>query len=243
MASAAREQHVGTPAAASFRLGLRHAFPIVLGYLTVGFSYGVVAQQAGLSALEALLMSLLVFAGASQFAAAGMLAQAAGTAAIVGTTFLVNLRHLLFSAALAPRLREKRASRLAPVAFWLTDEVFAIAQARLATVPAPVPYVLGLEALAYSSWALASLAGAFSGAALSGIGEFGLEYALPAMFIAILAVQIGKGWRREVAVALVAGALSLALKLAGLGRVNVLLAALAGAALGVVMESWSGRRS
>lgn len=228
----------------SFRVGLRHGVPIVLGYVPVGFSFGVVAQQAGLSWAEALLMSLVVFAGASQFAAVALLSQAAGVAAVVGTTFLVNLRHMLYGAALAPRLRESRASRLAPAAFWLTDEVFAVAQARLEEVPRPLPYVLGLEAAAYSSWALGTVLGALAGAALAAVGRFGLEYALVAMLLAILVLQVGKErWRRDVAVAVVAGGLSLGLALAGVKGLNVLVAALAGAGLGVVMESWSGRAS
>lgn len=228
----------------SFRVGLRHGAPIVLGYLPVGFSFGVVAQQAGFSWAEALLMSLVVYAGASQFAAVALLSQAAGVLAVVATTFLVNLRHALYGAALAPRLRETRPSRLVPAAFWLTDEVFAVAQARLEEAPRPLPYVLGLEAAAYSSWALGTLGGALGGAALAGVGGLGLEYALVAMLVALLALQVGRArWRREVVVAVVAGGLSLALALAGVRGLNVLVAALAGAAVGVVMESWSGRAS
>lgn len=235
-------QSLDASGASSFRTGLQHGIPILLGYVPVGFSYGVVAQQAGLSPLEAVLMSIVVFAGASQFAAAGMLAQAATMASIVGMTFLVNLRHTLFSAALAPRLRGARTSRLGLAAFWLTDEVFAVAQARMSRVSGPLAYVLGLEMIAYSSWVVASLGGAMSGAALTRMGDFGLGYALPAMFIALVVVQIGERWRRDVAVALVAGGASLGLKLAGLDGVNVLLAALAGAALGVMLECF-GRRS
>lgn len=230
------------PARESFRMGVRQALPIVLGYLPIGLSYGVVAQQSGLSPLEALLMSVIVYAGAAQFAASGMLAQGAALPSIVGATFLLNLRHLLFSAALAPRLAEKRVPRLALAAFWVTDEVFAVAQTAIDDAPRPIWYVWGLGLTAYSSWGAASFAGATIGQSLSGFGDLGLDYALPAMFLALLVLQLGSRHRAGTAVAIVAGLLSLGLRAIGWRDIHVLLATLAGAAVGMVLE-WYGRKS
>src|SRR5689334_12770647 len=84
------------------RNGLTAAWPICLGFLPIGLSLGVLAQKAGLLPWQVAAMSFLVFAGGSQFIAVGMLAAGASVVTIIGTTFLVNLRHLLMSSALAP---------------------------------------------------------------------------------------------------------------------------------------------
>ncbi|WP_460039477.1 AzlC family ABC transporter permease [Thermaerobacter litoralis] len=227
----------------AFARGLVAGLPIVAGYLPIGLAYGVVAVQAGLTPLEAVAMSLLVFAGSAQFAAAGMLAAGAATASLVVTTFLINLRHVLFGAALAPRLGERRWGRLALAAFGLTDEVFAVAQATLDGAPRPWPYLLGLEVAAYVAWCGASAAGALIGDALAGLADWGLDYALPAMFLALIALQLGGRMGRGLVVAGVAAAVSLGLGALGWTHWRVLGAALAGSAVGVVMDRCASRCS
>lgn len=115
----------------SWQRGLSQAAPIVLGYLPIGFAYGVLAGKAGLSPYSAVLMSVLVYAGASQFIAAGLFAASALPWTIVVTTFVVNLRHALMSASLAPHLRAWRPRALAAFAYQLTDETFAVHSAGL----------------------------------------------------------------------------------------------------------------
>ncbi|HEY8551924.1 MAG TPA: AzlC family ABC transporter permease [Thermaerobacter sp.] len=227
----------------AFGRGLLAGLPIVAGYLPIGLAFGVVAVQAGLTAAEALAMSLLVFAGSAQFAAAGMLAAGAAPAALVATTFLINLRHVLFGAALAPRLGERRWSRLAVAAFGLTDEVFAVAQATLDRAPRPWPYLIGLEVAAYTSWCGASWLGAVIGGALEGLAAWGLDYALPAMFLALIALQLGGRPGRGLVVAAVAACVSLAVGALGWPHWRVLAAALVGSAVGVGMERCASRWS
>ncbi|WP_148235716.1 AzlC family ABC transporter permease [Thermaerobacter marianensis] len=235
-----RPAWAGTGAGSAFGRGLLAGLPIVAGYLPIGLAYGVVAVQAGLTPSEALAMSLLVFAGSAQFAAAGMLAAGAATGTLVATTLLINLRHVLFGAALAPRLGERRWGRLALVAFGLTDEVFAVAQATLGGVAQPWPYLLGLEVAAYASWCGASWLGAVIGDALEGLAGWGLDYALPAMFLALIALQLGGRPARGLLVAAVAAGVSLALGALGWRHWQVLGAALAGSAVGVGVERCAG---
>lgn len=83
---------------------LAQVMPVVLGYIPIGLSYGVLAQKAGLSGFNAVMMSLLVYAGSSQLVAAGLFAAGAPAPSIILTTFVVNLRHMLLSAAIAPSL-------------------------------------------------------------------------------------------------------------------------------------------
>ena len=84
--------------------GVRRALPIVLGYVPIGFAYGVLAGKSGISAANTVLMSLIVFAGSAQFIAVGLFASGSGPAVVILTTFVVNLRHLLMAASLAPYL-------------------------------------------------------------------------------------------------------------------------------------------
>ena len=108
-----------------FLRGVRFASPIVLGYLPVGFAFGVLAVQAGMTPVIVALMSLFVFAGSSQLIAAGLFSAGVGTAGIVLTTFIVNLRHMLMSAALTPYLKHWSKPLQACFAYELTDESFA----------------------------------------------------------------------------------------------------------------------
>ena len=97
----------------SWLQGMVKALPIVFGYIPIGFAYGVLAQQAGLSTLNILLMSIIVYAGSSQFIAVGLFAAAVPGLTIILTTFVVNLRHMLFSAALSPYLKGWKVPELA----------------------------------------------------------------------------------------------------------------------------------
>ena len=108
------------------RRGLGAAWPICLGFLPIGLSLGVLAQKAGLLPWQVAAMSVLVFAGGSQFIAVGMLAGGASAATIIGTTFLINLRHLLMSSALASCLSGARRRFLVFFAYGVTDESFAV---------------------------------------------------------------------------------------------------------------------
>ncbi len=106
--------------------GLTAGWPICLGYLPIGIALGVLAQKAGLSPLAVGLMSMFVFAGSSQFIAVSMLAGGATFVAIIVTTFMVNLRHLLMSSSLSVFLNGSRKGLLFLFAYGLTDESFAV---------------------------------------------------------------------------------------------------------------------
>ena len=111
--------------------GFSQAVPIWLGYVSVGFAYGVLAQKAGLSALNTILMSVIVYAGSAQLIAVGLFAAGASAASIILTTLVVNLRHLLMSAALSPHLKKWTKRQLAAFAFELTDETFVLHSSRV----------------------------------------------------------------------------------------------------------------
>jgi 4-azaleucine resistance transporter AzlC len=220
--------------------GITRALPIVMGYIPIGFAYGVLATQAGLSLFNTLAMSTIVYAGSAQLIAVGLFAAAAPPLSIVATTFIVNLRHMLSSAALSPYLRGWHKWQLAIFAYELTDESFALHSAQFPNgVPSKVE-VGALNLTAQVSWIFGSWWGAVVGARIADIRPLALDYTLPAMFIALLVMQLMHrqpgGRRMEVVVAAMTGLLAVGLTLWGADRWSVILATLAGATAGVVME-------
>ena len=217
--------------------GISQAIPIVLGYVPIGLAYGVLAQKAGLSALNTLLMSLLVYAGSAQLIAVGLFAAGAPPVSIILTTFVVNLRHLLFSAAVAPFLRRWGKLQLAAFAYELTDETFAVHSARFASEGVPgCAEVFATNVTAQVAWVLGTALGILVGRVIADVKPLGLDYALPAMFIALLVLQVRD--RVQVAVALLAGTASVGLLLAGLDQWNVIVATVIVATIGVMLERW-----
>ena len=225
----------------SWRRGLSQAAPIVLGYLPIGFAYGALAEKAGLSPRSAVLMSALVYAGASQFIAAGLFAAGALPLTIVVTTFVVNLRHALMSASLAPHLRAWRPRALAAFAYQLTDETFAVHVAQFTDRAPDRAQAFCVNACAQAAWVSGSWLGVLGGQFIPDPKPWGLDYALPALFLALLTLQLRT--RIDFTVAIAAGLLSVGLTWIGLGHWSVVLATCTGATLGAVWKTHSKRSS
>ncbi len=220
--------------------GVIQALPIVMGYVPIGFAFGVLAQQAGLSTLNTLLMSLLVYAGSAQLIAVGLCATGAPPLAVVSTTFIVNLRHLLMSAALSPFLRHWSPGALAGFAYELTDETFAVHTTQFAAgdvAPAPA---FARNLTAHLTWVVSTGLGIGVGQRITDVEPLALDYVLPAMFIALLVMQIKDSL--QVGVALIAGVLAVGLVTLGLDRWYVMVATLIAATLGTVYETWGQGR-
>jgi predicted branched-subunit amino acid permease len=224
--------------AASFTQGVRAGLPVVLGYLGIGFAAGVVERAAGLSYAEILLLSTVLYAGSAQFVVTSMLALGTPASAIVPTVFFLNLRHLLLSAAIAPALRGVAAWKSALLGLQLTDETFVIASAKDRIAPA---WMAGLNLAAWSTWALANLAGA----ALAGFASDtrALAFALPAMFAGLLVLQLAGKGGAGVLVAVVAAIAGVAIHLAAPGPWAVVCATVLGASLGLGLVRWKSAPS
>jgi len=219
--------------------GLKSAFPIVLGYLPLGFVYGVLAREAGLDLFTTVLMSVFVYAGSAQFIAISLLASGAAALSIIFTTFLVNLRHLLMSASLVPYLRRYHPSFLALLSAEITDETFAMAMAHYADHEPSLFYHFTLHLTSHLSWVLASFLGGLTGNLLGDPSRLGFNFALPAMFIILLILQLKN--RKTLLVAGIAGALSVGIALLWPGNWNIILAACLAATIGVAVEPWIDR--
>lgn len=224
--------------------GARDTFPLLVGAWPFGLIFGALAVTSGFSPWGAAAMSAFVFAGSAQFIAVGLVAASTPAVVIILTTFVVNLRHMLYSATLAPHLDKLPRGWLLPLGFWLTDESFVVAAKRFTKVEHSQDkhwYLLGSELVMYANWQLVTWMGILAGQALRDPGSWGLEFALVVTFIGMLVPMVKS--RPALASVLVAG--STALLANGLpNQFGLLLAALLGIAAGVLAErtwpeSWS----
>ncbi|MFJ2824774.1 AzlC family ABC transporter permease [Streptomyces toxytricini] len=223
------------PAPRAWAAGLGQAVPVMLGYVPVAFAFGVLGHTAGLPWWASAAMSAFVYGGSSQFAALQLLAVGAAPYAVVLTTFVVNLRHLLLSAAIAPRLAGWRRREQALFAYELTDEAFAVHSAQWAErAERPKAEVFAFNTAVHGSWVAGTLAGVLAGDLVTDVEALGLDYALPAMFMALLAAGVVAD-RRGLAVAVLAGGLAVGLTLLGLEYWAVLAAAALAATFGLAL--------
>lgn len=229
---------------ANFVDGLRSGLPIVVGYLPVAFSFGVAATRAGLTAVEATFLSLVIYAGASQFLVLVLIAGGTPVLVSIVTLLAMNLRHVLYGPSLLDRAGPRARTRHAwGWAFGLTDEVFATAVGFLARRPAgwSERWMFGLGLAAYASWVSGTLVGALlGGGALAGFPavEAALGFTLPALFLALLLAILD---RRQVPVVSVAGLVCAAVMLAGSVTNGILAGMVAGALLGTFRRAPSPR--
>ncbi|MEM6987727.1 MAG: AzlC family ABC transporter permease, partial [Pseudomonadota bacterium] len=169
--------------------GARSMIPMLVGAVPFGLLFGALASAAGLPLWATMAISLLVFAGSAQFIAVGLIAQGTGAALIVLTTFIVNLRHALYAASLLPFVKHLPQRWLAPLAFTLTDETYAVTITRFRAHPDdPRRHVfqLGASVSMYINWQVCTLLGALAGQQIDGVGDLGLEIAMAVTFIGIV---------------------------------------------------------
>lgn len=175
----------------TFKDGVYDCIPTLLGYIGIGIAAGVVGKAANLSVLEVTLLAVIVYAGAAQFIIAGLMLVATPITAIIFTVFLVNSRHFLMSMATAPSFRRFSLLDNIAIGSLLTDESFAVTMNAVANkVPVNASWMHGLNLTAYVAWILSCLVGALIGEWLPDPAIFGLDYALVAMFIGLLYLQL-----------------------------------------------------
>jgi len=216
--------------------GARDSLPMLLGAAPFAIIFGTLAGPSGLSPGGAMAMSLCVFAGASQFIALTLLASGAGLAVILLTTLVVNLRHALYSATLLPHVAGLRQRWRIPLAFWLTDETFAVVHHHYLepdSSPFKHWYYLGSCLAMYINWNLWTLSGILLGRSLPRLEHMGLEFAMAATFTGIVVPLLRS--RPMLAAALGAAAVALAAHALPY-KLGLMLAALAGVVIGVVLE-------
>ncbi|UCF30755.1 MAG: AzlC family ABC transporter permease [bacterium] len=216
------------------RKALSDALPIIFGYIPMGAAYGILARQSGMELFPTILMSLIVFAGASQFIAVGLLAAGATGVEVVLATFFINLRHTLMSASLAPFFSSAPRSSIPFVAWGITDETYAISIGGYAGGDVDYRYSLALHYTAYASWVSGTLLGAGAGSIVPAVLQSSLEFALYSMFVGLLVLQVSK--RLHLVVALISAALSVLFSFFMGGTWFVISASIIGATVGLVLD-------
>ena len=186
---------------------MKTGLPVAFGYVPIAITFGLLAKANHLNSVESILMSVLVFAGASQFVAVNLLATGAGFGQIIITTFLVNIRHFLMSAALARPLGKQPKGLKTLIAFGITDETFSLVAMHAEQNDDP-GFVAGVNTAAYLGWILGTAAGAMLVRGLPTMLQASMGIALYAMFIGLLIPGL-KRTKANLAVALIAVGLSL----------------------------------
>ena len=186
-------------------------------------------------------MSIFVYAGSSQLIAVGVFSAGVAPVSIILTTLVVNLRHMLMASSLAPYLNRWSKLELCLFAYEITDESFALHAVGFPKIavgenPDPIESI-ALNLTAQISWVFGSWFGLMTGGLIPDIQLFALDYALPAMFIALLMMQLKH--RIEGFVAVWTGVLAVVLLLAGLEQWYVILATMIGATVGVILLEWN----
>jgi 4-azaleucine resistance transporter AzlC len=220
-----------------FWAGVKDTIPLVVGAAPFGIIFGAVAVTNGLSPAGAMAMSAFVFAGSAQFLASGLVAGGASVTVIILTTLVVNLRHALYSASLAPHMKHLPQRWLVPLGFWLTDESYAIVIARYMQAdqsPYKHWYFLGSALFMYINWNLCTYIGLRVGQAIPDPGRLGLDFAMVVTFIGIV-VPLVKS--RAVLIAVGVSAVSGVLANSLPNQLGLMVAALLGVAAGVIAES------
>ncbi|CCO07932.1 AzlC family ABC transporter permease [Desulforamulus hydrothermalis] len=166
---------------------IRDCAPVVFGAVPFGITCGIMGLTAKMSAGEIILMSVFVFAGASQFIGITMLgAGITSWGIVVFTTLLVNLRHLIMGMSLAPYMTRLPLSLQAFLAFFLTDETYALTVSRLHKAAYSMVYQLTVSILLYLAWVLSTIGGVVLGSYISDPLTWGLDFAMPATFLVLL---------------------------------------------------------
>jgi 4-azaleucine resistance transporter AzlC len=226
----------------AWRLGARDALPLLGGYIPVAISFGLIAVQAGFTAGAAVLVSALIYAGASQFLFIAMIATGAPLWLVIVMTLLINARHVVYGPNLAPYLPS---GRLWPwLMHGLTDQIFALAHTRLPQLQESqrLGWYCSAALIAWGSWIAGTALGAVAGAEITArwplLGQV-LPFALPALFMVLLAPRF-TSWQWTCTLSCTA-LVALVLKLAGHSNLAIPLAALCGAVVFYLLQQQTVR--
>jgi predicted branched-subunit amino acid permease len=218
----------------AFIEGARDMLPMTVGLIPFGVVCGVGALSAGASPLTTLAMSMIIFSGAAQIIAAQLLAAGAPFAVIVLSCFVISLRFLMYSAALAPYLKPVDPRWRNLIAFLLTDQAFASTIRRFresADLRDSVSYFLGGGGVLWLAWQIATVAGIVAGAVIP--ASWQLEFVVPLCFLALLAPLLHD--RAALIVFATAAVAAIALDAMPM-RLSMICAGLAGILAGVVAD-------
>ncbi|WP_426416803.1 AzlC family ABC transporter permease [Aestuariirhabdus sp. LZHN29] len=216
--------------------GARDTIPLIVGAIPFGIIFGTLAVTNGLSPWTAMAMSVFVFAGSSQFIAVGLVAMGSSPAIIVLTTFVVNLRHLLYAASLVPYVSHLPQRWRALLSFGLTDESYAVVASRYLNEPPRGNnhwFFLGSTLAMWGNWQLCTLIGITLGTLIPDMSSWGLDFAMSVTFIGLVVPYV-RNWPMLAAV-ITAGTIAWGAQPLP-HNLGLILAAICGVTAGVLCE-------
>lgn len=174
------------------KTAIKDTLPTVFGYIGIGLAFGIIASSAGFNPLVVGAMSLFIYAGGAQFITVSMLSSGFPMLSIVLATFLINSRMILMSMSLAPFFKRYNLLKNISIGTFLTDESFALGMNKQNYTNGRLTYEWFNTAnlVSYFTWALSSVAGALLGGIVKDPKALGLDFALVAMFIGLLYLQV-----------------------------------------------------
>jgi len=218
---------------AGVRAGVVASLPIALSVFAYGCVFGLLARQAGMRFTDATLMSSLVYAGSAQFVALGLWISPLPIGALVLTTLVINLRHLLMGAAMRPWFGALPPLVAYGAMFFLVDESWALAMREFARGEPNAGFFVGTGIPIFLGWVSATIVGFAVGTAIRNPAEFGLDFAFTAVFIALL-VGLWRG-RRDIIPWVAAALAAVAAEHYVPGKWYILIGAIAGTLVGALI--------
>lgn len=220
-------------ARSSFTRGLKLGLPIFLGYMPVGMAFGILAKTQGFDALQAVVCSATAIAGAGQFIGLSLMHAGESLVGVILATTVVNLRYVLFGATLSAHLGSTPLLGQAALAFSVTDETFGVNIDDHRRGLANAYSMAGVGAISWLGWVLGTALGATAAGFIGDPYRFGVAFAMPAMFTALLVAQAED--RRHIIMAIVAGVLAIAFALLLPGKWYIVATAITASAIGAVI--------
>lgn len=219
----------------AMRDGIADVAPMLVGVVPFGLVAGAAPIAAGLDVAQAVAMSALMFAGASQLAVAEVLGSDGSAPIAVVTALIINLRMVLYSASLAPALARESLGRRLQISYFLVDQVYALSVLRWDGTDdrrLRVPYYLAMALVLWVSWQITTLVGALVGARLP--EDIPLDFAVPLVFLVLLVPVLEK--RPSLVAAAVGGAVAVTAAELGAGRLAIVVGAVCGIVAGAAVD-------
>jgi len=175
-----------------FWAGMKVGVPVAVGYIPIAIAFGLLARAAGIPNSITILMSFLIYAGASQFIGVNLLVLGASYSEIILATFILNLRHFLMTTALSQKLEDQVSKTWRSLlAFGITDETFTVSALQNEKKMSKY-FILGLNTIAFSSWNIGTWLGLFFALSIPDVVKASMGIALYAMFIGLLIPDMKK---------------------------------------------------
>ncbi len=224
------------------RSAIKETIPTAFGYLGIGIAFGVVGKASGLSAFLVVLISLITYGGAAQFVLVGMLVAHSPMLSIIFSVFLVNSRMILMSTTVARYFKQDSLLKNILVGSMITDESFALGMSKLNHTDGKLNFEWfnTVNLIAYFTWAVATYIGAAVGNLINDPNKFGIDFALVAMFIGLLYLQLISDRSLNIYLQLIMIGLTLLLVFVGLifipSNILILVVTIIACALGVILK-------